>query len=64
MNKLITLEPKVLEIIQELNNKGNLVLIVGGAVRDAILGIEPKDIDIEVYGINYNDLMEFLSKFF
>lgn len=62
MNKLITLESKVLEIIQELNNKGHLSLIVGGAVRDAILGIEPKDIDIEVYGINYNDLMKFLSK--
>lgn len=63
MNKLIRLEPKILEIIQELNNRGNLSLVVGGAVRDALLKIEPKDIDIEVYGINYNDLMEFLSKY-
>lgn len=62
MNKLITLEPKVLEIIQELKDRGNLSLIVGGAVRDSILGIEAKDVDIEVYAINYNDLMEFLSK--
>ncbi len=64
MDKLITLEPKVLEIIQKLNDRGNLSLIVGGAVRDAILGItKPKDIDIEVYSINYNDLMEFLSAY-
>ncbi len=64
MKQLITLEPKVLEIIQKLNDRDNLALIVGGAVRDAILGIaKPKDIDIEVYQINYNDLMEFLSQY-
>lgn len=56
----IKLEPKILEIITELNRKGNQCLIVGGAVRDAILGVEPDDIDIEVYKINYQDLCAFL----
>lgn len=59
---LITLEPKIFEILSELNLSGFQPLIVGGAVRDALLGIEPKDIDIEVYKISYSKLSEILSK--
>jgi tRNA nucleotidyltransferase (CCA-adding enzyme) len=36
-------------------------LVVGGSVRDAVFGHEPKDIDIEVYGINYEDLAAVLE---
>ena len=36
--------------------------VVGGAVRDALLGEKPKDIDIEVYGTNYDDLTHTLKK--
>ena len=61
--QLIIIEPFVRELIQKLNKQGNQALIVGGAVRDALLGIEPKDIDIEVYKISYNDLMTFLSNY-
>jgi tRNA nucleotidyltransferase (CCA-adding enzyme) len=49
--------------ITELVNNGRKCLIIGGAVRDALLGISPKDIDIEVYTINYRDLQEVLSKY-
>ena len=59
---LITLEPKIFEILSELNSAGFQPLIVGGAVRDALLGIEPKDIDIEVYKISYSKLSQILSK--
>src|SRR5574338_203533 len=38
-------------------------LIVGGWVRDHLLGIESKDIDIEVYGIPAGQLKELLSSF-
>ncbi len=31
--------------------KGARALIVGGFVRDAVLGLHPKDLDIEVYGM-------------
>ncbi len=31
-------------------------LFVGGYVRDFLLGIESKDIDIEVYGLNYEEI--------
>ena len=36
------------------------ILIVGGSVRDGLLGICPKDIDIEVYGVSVKDLKEIL----
>lgn len=61
--KLITVEPEILSILQQLNDKGHLCLIMGGSVRDALLGIEPKDVDIEVYKISYEDLMKFLSQY-
>lgn len=30
--------------------------LVGGCVRDALLGLSPKDLDIEVYGISFENL--------
>ena len=61
--QLIIVEPRIRYLIQKLNKEGHKALIVGGAVRDALLGISPKDIDIEVYNISYDDLMKFLSHF-
>ena len=59
----IPLDNSVKDVFKELNENGNRALIVGGSVRDALLGKSPKDIDIEVYNINYRDLNEILSKF-
>ncbi|MFH1621205.1 MAG: HD domain-containing protein [Patescibacteria group bacterium] len=39
-------------------------LIVGGFVRDAILGLHPKDIDTEVYGISADRLEDLLNQLF
>lgn len=61
--QLIIVEPSVYAIMKELSGKGHQALIIGGAVRDALLGIEPKDIDVEVYKISYSDLSDFLAKF-
>ena len=61
--QLIFVEPSVLSIMEELGKRGYKALIIGGAVRDALLGIEPKDIDVEVYKISYSDLSDFLAKF-
>jgi len=61
--QLITVEPSILDVLNGLSDKGCRALIVGGAVRDAILGITPKDIDIEVYNITYADLSEYLSQY-
>lgn len=58
---LIVVEKTIFNIISKLDKRGHKALLVGGCVRDAYLGIEPKDIDIEVYKISYNDLQVFLS---
>ena len=38
-------------------------MLVGGFVRDLLLGIESKDVDLEVYGISYERIVEALSPF-
>jgi tRNA nucleotidyltransferase (CCA-adding enzyme) len=50
-------------IIRDLRDAGFRAVVVGGAVRDALLGLQPKDLDIEVYGISYDSLAAFLSRY-
>lgn len=38
-------------------------MLVGGCVRDELLGIEPKDFDLEIYGIAPEKLREILNSF-
>ncbi|HUX51874.1 MAG TPA: polynucleotide adenylyltransferase PcnB, partial [Spirochaetia bacterium] len=40
------IDPDALKIIRRLKNSGHSAYIVGGAVRDLILGNKPKDFDI------------------
>lgn len=58
---MILLAPSLDRIVRELHAGGFRALVVGGAVRDTLLGLEPKDIDIEVYRITYDRLAEFLT---
>lgn len=51
------------EILNAIILAGGNPLMVGGSVRDEILGIPCKDIDIEVYGLNYEKLVEILSRY-
>ncbi len=48
-------------VIRDLTASGFRAVVVGGSVRDALLGLDPKDFDIEVYGISYDLLAEFLA---
>jgi tRNA nucleotidyltransferase (CCA-adding enzyme) len=50
-------------IIRDLRGAAFRAVVVGGAVRDALLGLEPKDFDIEVYGISYDRLAAFLTRY-
>lgn len=52
----------VAETIRALRASGHRAVVVGGAVRDALLGMEPKDFDVEVYGIHYDHLADLLSR--
>lgn len=47
--------------VKELQDKGAEIFIVGGSVRDAYLGKEPKDIDIIVRLLPFNDLIALLE---
>ena len=60
---LLTLPSALVEIVQDLNMAGFRAVVVGGAVRDALLGFAPKDFDIEVYGIAYDRLAGFLARY-
>ena len=57
MNK--TIEYKIAEKIKE---KDGRVFYVGGYVRDSLLNIKTKDIDIEVHNISYDDLIDTISE--
>jgi tRNA nucleotidyltransferase (CCA-adding enzyme) len=59
---MLQLPPALVEIVRELRAPGFRALVVGGAVRDALLGFEAKDIDVEVYGIPYDRLVELLGQ--
>src|SRR5579863_5060450 len=58
---MIPLPPVLETIVAQLAQGGFRALVVGGAVRDTLLGHAAKDIDIEVYGITYDRLAEILS---
>jgi tRNA nucleotidyltransferase (CCA-adding enzyme) len=53
--------PNTLKGALQANAERMRALVVGGSVRDAVLGHAPKDIDIEVYGMNYEDLAAALA---
>lgn len=54
------LSAAVREIATLVRDAGGRALIVGGAVRDRILGEEVKDVDIEVFGVSVDRLQAIL----
>lgn len=50
-------------VAKGVSDAGGRAYYVGGFVRDALMGVTSKDIDIEVYGITPRRLREVLSKF-
>ena len=51
------------KIIDTLIEEGGRPFFVGGCVRDSLLGIPPKDFDIEVFGLSLENLASILSRF-
>lgn len=54
---------QVLEIARAVRAEGGRALLVGGCVRDELMGTQPKDWDLEVYGIQPARLRELLDQF-
>jgi tRNA nucleotidyltransferase (CCA-adding enzyme) len=54
---------KVLKLAATVKENGGRALLVGGCVRDFLMNVEPKDFDVEVYGIEPQKLREILERF-
>lgn len=52
---------KVLELAGIFYNAGGRALLVGGAVRDALLGRQVKDFDLEIHGLSSEQLLACLN---
>jgi tRNA nucleotidyltransferase (CCA-adding enzyme) len=57
------LPKKILALARAVRDEGGRALLVGGCVRDALLGREPKDWDVEVYGVEPARLRALLGRF-
>ncbi len=53
---------KFRKAIDEITKKGGRPYMIGGAVRDDLLHIKSKDLDIEVFGITADELIEALCR--
>src|SRR5215475_3892570 len=53
----------VIAIAEAARAEGGRALLVGGCVRDELMGDPPKDWDLEIYGISPSNLRELLNRF-
>src|SRR6266568_6510200 len=53
----------VSKIAQAVRDEDGRALLVGGCVRDELMGQQPKDWDLEVYGVEPARLRELLDQF-
>jgi tRNA nucleotidyltransferase (CCA-adding enzyme) len=54
---------RLLEIAAALREAGGRVVLVGGAVRDGLLGLQVKDLDVEVFNIELSPMTRVLAGF-
>src|SRR2546423_13032485 len=53
---------KVLELARQVRSAGGRSLLVGGCVRDWLMGAQPKDWDVEVYAVEPARLRALLER--
>ena len=58
----MSVEAKARKVMRLLEPHASDVLLVGGFVRDKLLGLESKDVDIEVYGMDYDAIVRVLRR--
>jgi tRNA nucleotidyltransferase (CCA-adding enzyme) len=59
----MNLPRKILDLAEAVRAAGGRALLVGGCVRDALMGVQPKDWDLEIYGVAPEQLREILDRF-
>ena len=57
------LPDNVFSLAHAIHEAGGRALLVGGCVRDALMGVQPKDWDLEVYNLDPARLREILDQF-
>jgi len=57
------LPPPLLAALSALRSAGGRPRLVGGCVRDWLLGLEPKDFDVEVFGLDFDRMGRALAPF-
>lgn len=57
------LPDKIVKLAETIKQNGGRAMLVGGCVRDELMNIEPKDWDLEIYGIEPKKLREILDAF-
>ena len=57
------LPPPLLAALSALRSAGGRPRLVGGCVRDWLLGLEPKDFDVEVFGLDFERMGRALAPF-
>ena len=57
------LDPKIVEIAKAVQEIGGRAIVVGGWVRDHLLGICSKDVDVEVFGLDAGQVETLLAGF-
>ena len=57
------LDPRCIAIAKAVRNSGGRALVVGGWVRDHLLGAQSKDVDVEVFGLGVERLQALLADY-
>ena len=60
---MIELPKKIIKLADTIAANGGRTILVGGCVRDELMGVLPKDWDLEIYGIEPPKLREILDTF-
>jgi tRNA nucleotidyltransferase (CCA-adding enzyme) len=59
----VNVPAKIIELAEAVRAEKGRALLVGGCVRDELMGHQPKDWDVEVYGIDPAHLRNLLEQF-
>ena len=63
VKEVVPLFGNVRTIVQALSLSGARALLVGGAVRDVLRGVDVKDLDIEIHGMQLAQVEKILKRF-
>jgi tRNA nucleotidyltransferase (CCA-adding enzyme) len=63
LQKLLEKHPLVTTIVKRINQSGGTAYLVGGVVRDLMLNLQPKDLDIEIHNLTLAQVEDILRQY-